>query len=367
MRLKIPWAKPSFSAEDKKHLLRALESTWISGGPYVRELEERFCAWHGVSHGLAVSNGTTALQLALLALDIGPGDEVIVPGFTFVAPVNMVIAQGATPVYVDIDPETWCIDPASIERKITRKTKAIIAVHLYGNVCDMDAIGKLARRKGLRLIEDAAESAFSKYKGRPAGTFGDLGCFSFQATKTITTGEGGFVLTSDSKLAERMRVVRDHGMRAGKRYWHDVVGFNFRMTNLQAAIGCAQLKRLGRIISERRRLYRLYRERLRRIPAVAMQRFAPEVEPVVWAITVKLDPDRFRGKRDAIMARLSDAGIETRPGFYPFSVMPLYRAPKLPVSMSVGLNAISLPSFPALEERQIDFICDRLETALARA
>jgi perosamine synthetase len=359
MKKSIPWAKPVFSGREKEYLLDALESSWISGGQYIDRFEEEFTRHSGSRHGITTSNGTTALQLALLGLDVGPGDEVIVPGFTFVAPVNMVIAAGATPVYADIDGRTWCIDPASVEGLVTPRTKAIIAVHLYGNVCDMDAINAIAARRRLAVVEDTAEAAFSKYKGRYAGTLGDVGCFSFQATKTITMGEGGIVLTDSDELDGKMRVIRDHGMRKGKRYWHDAVGFNFRLTNLQAAVGCGQFENIGDIIANRRRVFGLYHEELGDTQGVQMQHFPPEVEPVVWAIAVKVDKDAFKGDRDFLMGRMTDAGIETRPGFYPLGVMPLYDTPVLPVSAEVGLNVISLPSYPSLTEEDIRFICDR--------
>lgn len=357
MPFKIPWAKPVFAAKEKEYLIDALESTWISGGHYIEKFEDSFRRYNKSSYCITTSNGTTSLQLALLALGIGPGDEVIVPGFTFVAPANMVIALGAKPVYADIDKQTWCIDPSAVEHCISSKTKAIIVVHVYGNVCDMDAIMDISSRNNISVIEDAAEAAFSQYKGKYAGTFGDIGCFSFQATKTITMGEGGCVLTNNEEIHKRMRLIRDHGMRKDKRYWHDVVGFNFRLTNLQAAVGCGQLENIESIIVSRRRMYEFYKTQLENEYGISMQQFSPDVEPVVWAIAVKIDPDAFKGNRDFLIHGLLDAGVETRPGFYPFSSMPLYRAPKLPVSENVGLNVISLPSHPSLSHDEIEFIC----------
>ncbi len=381
MRERIPWAKPDLGEAEKKLLVEALDSTWISGGPFVDRLEAEFTALHGLGQGsqvpggqsfsspgggggglrgLTTSNGTTALQLALAGLEIGRGAEVIVPGLTFVAPANMVLAMGAVPVFADIDPRTWCLDPAQVEARLTPRTKAILCVHLYGNVCAMDALADIARRRGIPLIEDAAQAVFSKYRGRYAGTFGSAGCFSFHATKTITTGEGGFVLTPDAGLFERMRVLRDHGMRSGKRYWHDVLGYNFRLTNLQAAVGCAQMARRGEFLEARKRMVRSYLARLAGIPGVAPQYFPPEVEPAVWAVAVKLDAKAFGGDRDWVIERLSEAGIETRPGFYPMSAMPPYQSARLAVSEDVGLNVLSLPSFPAITAEQIARVCDSL-------
>lgn len=361
MKINIPWAKPTFYGKEKTYLANALDSTWISGGYYVERFEEEFTRYNGSRYGITTSNGTIALQLAILALGIGPEDEVIIPGFTFVAPANMVIEAGATPVYADIDPLTWCIDPDSVDKCITSRTKAIIPVHIYGNVCDMDTLKNLAEEHHLYLIEDTAEAAFSKYKRKYAGTFGDVGCFSFQATKTITMGEGGFVLTDNIKLYEKMRLIRDHGMRKDKRYWHDVVGYNFRLTNLQAAVGCGQIENLDSIILERQRVFRLYHEHLTNEPGITMQHFKLEVEPVVWAIAVKIDPNLFKGDRDFLIRSMLEVRIETRPGFYPFSVMPLYNTPSLPVSKDVGAHVISLPSFPSLADEEIVFICDHFK------
>ncbi|HEY1816678.1 MAG TPA: DegT/DnrJ/EryC1/StrS family aminotransferase [Kofleriaceae bacterium] len=356
----IPWAKPVVSDRERRYLIDALDSSWISGGPYVDRFEREFVRYHEAAHGLTASNGTTALHMAFLALGIGPGDEVVVPGYTFVAPGNMVIACGATPVFADIDPATWCVDPASVERCIGPRTKAIVVVHVYGNVCDMDALSALAARHQLPIVEDVAEAAFSRYRGRPAGTFGELGCFSFQATKTITMGEGGFVLSRSLPLFEKMRVLRDHGMRKDKRYWHEVVGFNFRLTNLQAAIGFAQFEQIEEVIVRRRAVIEAYRARLDGVPGIELQRFRPEVDPVVWAVAARLEPSAFTRDRDGVIGALAEAGIETRPGFYPFSVLPPYESQRLPVAEEVGAQVISVPSFPTLTVDQIDHVCDQL-------
>lgn len=357
----IPWAKPDFGGNEQKYLADALTSTWISDGYYIRKFEEDFTRYFGSKFGITTSNGTAALQLAILACDIGPGDEVVVPGFTFVAPANMVIAAGAIPVYADVDPRTWLIDPTSIEKCITKKTKAVIVVHIYGNICDMDSINNIALKHDLWVIEDTAEAAFSKYKGKLAGAFGDIGCFSFQATKTITMGEGGCVLTDNSHLHEKMRLIRDHGMRKEKRYWHDVVGFNFRLTNMQAAVGCGQLDNINNIIFNRKRVYELYRDELDNEYGINMQYFPAYVEPVVWAIAVKIDPNAFRGDRDFLIEKMLEMGIETRPGFYSFGVMPLYNTTILPVSGDVGANVLSFPSYPSLTSDEIRFICNEFK------
>jgi perosamine synthetase len=359
--MNIPWAEPVFWGEEKKFLLDALHSTWISGGPYVRKFEKDFARCHGVKFCITTSSGTTALQLALLGLGVHGGDEVLVPAFSFMAPVNMAMAVGAKPVYADIDPETWCLDPVSVARKISSRTKAMVAVHSYGNVCDMPALKRLAHRRGVFIVEDVAEAAFSRYQNKLAGTWGDVGCFSFQATKTIAMGEGGCVLTSNAKLHERMRLIRDHGMSHERRYWHEVLGYNFRLTNLQAALGCAQLRHLTRIVAARKKVYAMYRRYLTGEPGISLQFFRIDVDPVVWSMAVLLDPDIFGVSRDSVMDRLAKKGIETRPGFYTAAQMPFYKAPSLPVAEHVAGRVLCLPFSAGLTESQVRYVCDHLK------
>jgi len=361
MKIKIPWGKPVFSDKEKKYLSDALDSTWIAGGRYIEKFEHDFSECCGSACGVTTCNGSAALHLALLALGIGRGDEVIVPGFTFVAPANMVMFVSANPVYADIDPLSWCINPESVEKSITPNTRAILPVHIYGNVCDMDSLKDIAKRHNLYIIEDTAQAVFSKYKGRYAGTFGNAGCFSFQAAKVITMVEGGIVLTDDTLLAEKMRVIRDYGTRKGKRYWHDVIGHNFRLTNMQAAIGCGQFENRDNIIAARNKNYRSYIKQLKGVDGITMQQFKEGVDSVVWGIAVKIEQTFFRGDRDWIVTSMLEAGIETRPGFYAFSTMPVYNAPSLPISEEVGASVILLPSFASLSDEEIIYICDTLK------
>ncbi|MBN2602728.1 MAG: DegT/DnrJ/EryC1/StrS family aminotransferase, partial [Candidatus Thermoplasmatota archaeon] len=277
----IPWAKPYLFGDEDKFVLDALKSTWISGGKYVDKFEKEFSRFIGTKYAVTTSNGTTALHLALLGLGIGNCDEVIIPGFTFVAPANTVIYTGAKPVFVDIDPKTWCIDANDIEKSISKKTKAIIPVHVYGNACDMDKITEIANSNEIFVIEDVAEAIFSKFDEKFVGSLGTVGCFSFQATKTITTGEGGAVLTNDKKLDERMRILHSHGMRQGKRYWHDFIGYNYRLTNMQAAMGCAQLDRADVIIREKKRVYKRYLRNLSNIKGIYFQKIKNKTDAVI--------------------------------------------------------------------------------------
>ena len=322
----------------------------------------------GVRHAIAVSNGTSAIELALRGLGIETGAEVIVPAFTFVAAANMVLALGATALYADINEDTWLLDPAEIGRLATPQTKAVIAVHLYGNVADMDGILNAAVKTRLDVVEDAAEAAFSRHRDRFAGSIGRVGTFSFHATKTITTGEGGMVVTHDDALAERCRILRDHGMRKDKRYWHDVVGYNFRLSNIQAAVGCGQLQALDRVVFERLRIYSGFKERLSNISGVRLQHFADEVDPVVWTTVVRIidgrDITTVRARRDRIIAGMAGDGIETRPGFYDLGLLPPYDCPELPVARRVSASTIALPTYIGLSNADLDRICSSFENHL---
>ncbi|TDJ04146.1 MAG: DegT/DnrJ/EryC1/StrS family aminotransferase [Deltaproteobacteria bacterium] len=351
--MKIPWYKPKFWGKEREYLLDAFDSTWISHGDYVDRLELNFSRALQSPFGVSTSNGTTALQLALLALEIGPGDEVIVPGFSFAGPVNMILAVGAKPVFCDVEKDTFLIDLQKITELLTPKTKCIMVVHTYGNVCEMDAINKLAKDHNLFVIEDAAEAIFSKYKGEYAGTLSDIGSFSFQATKTITTGEGGMVLTKDEGLKEKMKLIANHGMGETK-YWHVGQAFNFRLTNLQAALGVAQLEHQEKNISLRKELYSTY---LKKLAGSSLQVFKPSVEPALWAMAINLDKDV---NRDLVMRNLMAKGIETRPGFSSFFQMKRYNCPLLPVAEKLTRSIILLPFFLDLKEEEITFICKEL-------
>ncbi|HSM05495.1 MAG TPA: DegT/DnrJ/EryC1/StrS family aminotransferase [Longimicrobiales bacterium] len=355
----IPFARPAFWGREREYVDEALASTWVSGGPFVERFEEGLASALKVPEVVVVSNGTTAIHLAFLALDIRPGDEVIVPGFCFLAAANVALHMGAVPVFAEVDEASWCLDPTDVERRITPRTRAIVPVHTYGNVCDMSALSAVADARDVPVVEDAAEALGSSHRGRPAGTTGLMGTFSFQATKTITTGEGGAVATADPALAERMRLYRSHGMST-TRYMHDVPGHNFRLTNLQAALGCAQLEELDRIEAERRRVHRRYLEGLSGRDGVRPQGFDPEVDPVLWAFAVRLDEDLFPQGRDGVMRELARHGIETRPGFYPASAMDIYSVGPLPVSEAVGRSVLVLPTFPTLTDAEIDRVCHRL-------
>jgi perosamine synthetase len=357
---RIPWARPNFSGSEHDYVAEAISSTWISGGPFVDRFEHDFAEYTCSHFGVSSSNGTTALHMALLALSVGPEDEVVVPGFAFMAAANVCLHLKAKPVFADVDPFSWCLAARDVEKCISQNTKAIIPVHTYGNVCEMDDIVALAQSKSIAVVEDAAEAFGSCYKHHQAGSMGLLGTFSLHATKTITTGEGGMVITNDSELRDRLLLFRNHGMRR-TRYWHEVPGHNFRLTNLQAAMGCAQLERIDQIIADRRRVEACYRKHLLNMPGVSTQHFGPDVQAVVWAMAVRLDPEAYPQGRDEVMRRLEEAGIETRNGFYAASMLShLYQSERLPVCEDLSRNILCLPTYCDLQDREIEFICSTL-------
>ena len=277
------------------------------------------------------------------------------------AAANIALHVGAVPVFADIDPRTWCVTAATIEARLTSRTRAIVPVHTYGNVCAMDEIVELGRRRGVCVIEDAAEAFASKFQGKMAGTLGAMGTYSLHATKTITTGEGGMVVTADEEMWRQMLLYRSHGM-GRTRYWHEVAGHNFRLPNMQAAMGCAQLEQIERISAARRRMFATYRRMLGEIQGVTTQYFSPDVDPVPWVVAVTLDPKAFPQGRDAVMNSMTEARIETRPGFYtPSRMHHLYKTTgPIPASDATSDWLVALPSFASISDEQIELICSQL-------
>lgn len=351
----IPIYQPDLSGNEKRYVLECLDSTWISSkGRFIAEFEDRFAAFTGAKQAISVCNGTVALHLALVTLGIGPGDEVIVPTLTYIAAVNAIAYTGATPVFVDSLSDTWQMDPADVRRKLTPRTKGIMAVHLYGHPCDLNALTALAREHDVFLIEDCAEAFGSRFEGRHVGTFGDIACFSFFGNKTITTGEGGMVVTDDKTLFERARHFKGQGLAAHREYWHDVIGYNYRMSNICAALGVAQLERAKGIIAKKRALAEAYRNHLAGVP-VQMLGESGEVSSSFWMISI-LVPNA--ADRDPLRQHLAVQGIETRPVFYPVHTMPMYAAKyqRHPVAENVAWRGINLPSWPALGSAQVEQI-----------
>ena len=352
----IPVYQPELSGNEKKYVNECLDTNWISAkGRFVKDFEDGIAKYLGVNHAVSVSNGTVALHLALMALGIGEGDEVILPSLTYVASANAVTYTGATPVFADSLYESWQIDPADIERKITEKTRAIMVVHLYGQPCDMDAIMKIAKEHDLFVVEDCAEAFGSTYKGKCVGGFGDISAFSFYGNKTITTGEGGMVVTNDRVLYERASHMKDQGLAFDREYWHDIVGYNYRMTNICAAIGLAQLEQADKFIARKIQVAKWYMEYLKDTP-VEVPPTVKDTENTYWMFSVLLPS---ADQRDDLRAKLKEGGVETRPLFYPVHLMPMYsqKYKKLKVSEDLGLRGINLPSWPGLTEDQVKYIC----------
>ena len=361
MNKMIPWARPHLFGNEADRMREALASTWISGGPFVDQLEEEIRQFANAGYTCATSNGTTALHLAYLALGIGAGSDVVVPGFAYLAAANVALLCGAQPIFAEVDPNTWCLTAGAVERVLTPRTKAIVAIQTYGNMCDMDALNALAASREITLIEDAAEALGSSYKGRAAGVCSVIGTYSFHATKTITTGEGGMVTTRDPELHRLMQLYRSHGMTRDLRYyWHHVAGHNFRLTNFQAAMGCAQFEHFAEVREIRATLHRQYRKRLQGQSGITLQQFKEDVAPVLWALAVRLEPDTFPQGRDEVLQQMRQHGIECRPGFYSASQQPLYDAPPLPICEDLAKQVLSLPCYIGLEETQVDFICNTL-------
>ena len=362
---RLPVTEPSLGGNEMKYLADCIDTVWISSqGDYIERFQQSFIAFHGEGLALCTSSGTTALHLALEALGIGPGDEVIVPNTTFGASANVVIHAGATPVFVDIEPVTWTLDTQKLEAAITPRTKAIMPVHLYGHPCDMDLIMAIAGKHGLKVVEDCAEALGAEYKGRKVGLIGDVGCYSFFANKVITTGEGGMVLCRDPALMERMSLLRDHGMSKQRRYWHLEAGFNYRMTNLQAALGVAQMERIGTFLTQRERVVARYNERLARLGGIRIPRTAAWARNIHWLYSIEVDAEVAGFDRDYLAEALRRAGIETRPVFPPLHVQPAYgsAAPGLfPVSERFAREGMSLPTSNGLSIESADLICDAIE------
>jgi len=367
MKFKIPVAEPVIGKRELELVTEAVKSGWVSSkGKFIKEFETKFAEYIGVEYGVAVSNGTAALHLALVTLGIGKGDEVIIPTLTFASVANAVIYTGAKPVFIDSHPDYWCINPNSIEKRVTTRTKAIIVVHLYGHPCDMDRILKIAEENNLYVIEDCAEAHGAEYKGKKVGSFGDISCFSFYGNKIITTGEGGMCLTNDSKLAEKMRFLRDHGMRPERRYWHEVIGFNYRMTNLQAALGVAQLEKINDFIKKKREIAEIYNSQLKNIEGVILPPEMPWAKNVYWMYSILISEENYGLNRDGLMKKLAEKGVETRRFFYPLHMMPPYRKYvkncTFHVAERLSSCGINLPSSVKLTKDDIEKIIQVIST-----
>lgn len=364
----IPVAAPVLAGNEKNYVMDCLESGWISSsGKYVERFEAAFADLCQAEHAISCCNGTVALHLALLALGVEPEDEVIIPTLTYVATANAVTYCGAQPVLVDSEPDTWNIDPLLIETKITSRTKGIIVVHLYGHPVDMDPVISIARKYGLFVIEDAAEAHGATYKGSMAGSLADIATFSFYGNKVMTTGEGGMVVTSDGALASRVRLLKGQGMDPKQRYWFPIVGYNYRLTNVAAAIGLGQVEMAEWHLQRRQEVAAWYREELKGISGLTWQLEKEWARHASWMFTVLFE-EALPCSRDDIAAHLQECGIETRPVFYPMHVLPPYQhlgdANDFPIANRISARGMNLPTWAGLTREDIRYVSEILLESL---
>lgn len=365
-RASLPVAVPDLGGNEEAYVVDAIRGSWISSmGPYIDTFEKEFASACGTSVALGVCNGTVALHLALLALDVRAGDEVLVPSLTYVATANAVRYVGAEPVFVDVDPVTWCIDPSKVEAAITRRTKGIIAVHLYGHPADMDALNHLAAVHGLWVVEDAAEAHFATYKNKPVGSLSRIATFSFYGNKIITCGEGGALTLDDPQLAIRIRALRGQGVDPSRRYFFPITGYNFRITNVACAMLCAQLERRQALIQRRTEIFTMYRRALEGIPGIGFQGRHAWAEPAPWLYCITVDPAEYGRDRDSLMGALAAEGIDSRPFFVSLHTLPPFREAwrrqaeqDLTVTETLSARGINLPTFTSMSNADVERVAD---------
>ena len=362
----IPVSEPNITQKELKYVVSAVKSGWVSSlGEFITRFEDKFASFIGTKYALAVSNGTTGLHLALASLGIKKGDEVIIPDLTFVATANAVLYTGAIPVLVDIDPFTWCIDPKAILKAITPKTKCIIPVHLYGQPANMDEINNIAKKFNLYVVEDCAEAHGAEFRGKKVGSLGTCGVFSFYGNKIITTGEGGMITTNNRKLYETACLLRDHAMSKKKKYWHERVGFNYRLTNIQAALGLAQLERIDNLIDKKINIFSWYKNNLEKLKNIRLNPESLWAKNVYWMICLYLTDSKV--SRQNLMEKLKSNHIDSRPFFYPISQMPLYKQFKHgnnKQSYQASQHGLNLPSSTKLTKKDVDYICQIIKKIL---
>jgi dTDP-4-amino-4,6-dideoxygalactose transaminase len=364
--VKILFADPYITEEDVMAVAKCVREKRLSQGDYVQRFEDEFAKYLNVKHAVAVCNGTAALHTALVAIGVRPNDEIIVPSFSFISTANCALYQGAKPIFVDIDPSTYNIDPNKIEEKITDKTKAIIPVHYAGQPADMDPIHEIAQKYDLYVIEDAAEAHGALYKGKKAGNLAELACFSFYPNKNMTTGEGGMITTNDDELSEKMRMIRSHGQ--DERYHHVILGYNYRMTDMQAALGIVQLRRLDRVIKKKTAKAEYYDKRIKDIFGSEVK--TPYVVPYATHVYMFYSV-RFRSKevREEVAAKLEEKNVETRVAFPPIHLQPLYKERfgysrgYLPITEKVADTVLCLPVYSHITQKMQDYVLSAMKEA----
>ena len=367
---------PSITAKEVEYVADAAANDWYgNANRFLGRFEAAFAAFVGRQYAISLPSCTSALHISLLAAGVGPGDEVVVPDLTWIATASPISYVGAKPVFADVDSSSWCLDPASFERSITKATKAVIPVDLYGNMPAYDPVLEVAQRHGISVIEDAAEAIGSEYKGKRAGSFGLASAFSFHGSKTMTTGEGGMLVTDDSNVYQRCLFLRDHGRDpGGKMFWNTEVAFKYKMSSLQAALGLAQLERIDELVERKRQIFEWYREELRCVEGLQLNSEAPDVKNTYWMVTIILDPDLGLKKED-VVAQMLSYDIECRPLFYPLSSLPAYnelpqsRTAYLdnPTAYAIGPYGINLPSGLQLERDDIRYVCNTLKSILSES
>jgi perosamine synthetase len=357
-------AGPSISQKEVDYVSDAAKNGWNEHwSDYLHKFEKAFAEYIGVKYAMATSGGTGALHLGLASMGIGPGDEVIIPEITYFACSDVTVLLGAKPVFVDVLPDTWCIDPQAVERAITPRTKAIMPVHIYGNPAEMDQIMKIAHKHHLRVIEDACPAVGAVFKGHRPGSYGDFGAFSFQGAKIMVTGTGGMLVTNDKKLFERAQYLNNHGEELGKKFFQTSIGFSFEMSNLQAAFGLAQLERIEEFVDKKRQIFDWYFEQLGSIPGITMNAERPDTKSNRWMSSIIFD-DSLGIDRDEFRQRMKNEEVDTRPFFYPISQFPMFTEQDTPVAHHVAEQGINLPSGLMLTKKQVDFVCSKVKKVL---
>ncbi len=357
-------AGPSISKKEINYVMDAMKTGWNENSYYyMRKFEKEFAKHIGVKYARSTSGGTGALWLGLAVLGIGPGDEVIIPEITYFACSDVTMLMGAKPVFVDVLKDTWCMDPEKLEKAITKKTKAIMPVHIYGNPAEMDEIMEIAKKYKLHVIEDACPAVGTLYKRKKPGSFGDIGAFSFQGAKMMVTGIGGMIVTDNKDLFDKILYLNNHGEDPDKKFWQTKVGYSFEMPNVACALGLAQLERVEEFVEKKRKIFGWYYERLHDIEGISLNHERAKTRSNRWMSSVILDRD-FGLTRDELRAKLKQKKIDSRPFFYPISMFPMYKEQKTPIAHHIGLNGINLPSGLERTEAEVDYVCYHLRKIL---
>lgn len=358
-------AGPSISEKEIKYVNDAVKNGWnFRMSEYKDKLEKEFARYVGTRYAIGTSGATGAMHLALASLDINPGDEVILPDLCFYAASDVVMHRGAKPVFVDVLPDTWCINPYKIKKAITKKTKAIMPVYMYGNLCEMEEISAISKQYGLALVEDAAPALGSIYKGKKPGTFGEFGAYSFQGAKIAVSGIGGILITNNKRLYEKAQMLNNHGQDPKRKFWQIKIGYSYHMSNIQAALALAQLERIEEFVKKKNNIFKWYKNKLTKIEGISLNPEKPNTRSNKWMSSIVLNK-KFKFTRDQLILQLRKNMIDARPFFYPVSMFPMYKNHDTPVAHHIGLNGINLPSGVNLKKEQVDYICSVLAKLLA--